>query len=152
MATKPEIEGRRARVLQMRAASFSISQIADQLRVSAQTVRSDLKAALEAEGEERREELSGTVDLELARLDSWTRAVETVLRQAVADGEPAVVLAASDRLVRISKRRSSLLGHEREGQVPGEPGNPLTLIRGGLDKRREAEFGSKNAARRKRSL
>ena len=119
------VAARRARVLQMRAAGMTFSQIAEaeQLATPAAAVM-DVKRALTA----RREQLAALVDvhltLELERMDSAERAAQTVLRAAATANPPdhETALKAVDRLVRISARRAGLLGLDvRADAVKPEP-------------------------------
>jgi hypothetical protein len=133
-----EVAARRARALSLRAAGLTYQAIADELgHRSAQAACVDVSRALDA----RKGLLGGQADLfvtlELERLDSLERAVQTVLRQASADGDRSMVLRAADRLVRVSERRAKLLGLDAGGgdsEVPEV--NPLDELRA----RRERRF------------
>lgn len=151
MATKEEVALRRQRALQLRASGFKVPAIARQLKCSTTTVKHDLNVALAAAGQDRADLGNGvaTVNLEIEHLDGLTQALETVFRQAVAEGNHDAAMKASDRLLRISKRRSSLLGHERSDAKPGSAeASRLSGVKDELSARRGG-FGSKQAARRR---
>lgn len=133
-----EVAARRQRALQLRAAGFTYQAISAELGYrhpgnAAQDVTralTDRKAALDGQRD------LFTV-LELERLDALERAVQTVMRQASAEGEKSLVLRAADRLVRVSERRAKLLGLDA-GPAQGEvvEVSPLDELRA----RRERKF------------
>ena len=75
----------------------------------------DVKHDLDAVLNERRENASELISLELNRLDDMTASIYSMLEES--DGEdgvePKIKLAAIDRLLKISERRSKLMGLDR---------------------------------------
>lgn len=112
-----DVASRRQRVLQLREAGLSYQTIADELGLrNAHAAVDDVYQALEQQRAELSHRADLHVTLELSRLDSHERAAQTVLRQAAEAKDQATVLKAIDRLVRVSARRSRLLGLETEGR------------------------------------
>jgi hypothetical protein len=142
-----EVAARRARVLQLRESGLTFQQIADAEGLATrQAAIMDVTRALRA----RREELGGLTDLhatlELGRLDTLERQVQQVARTA-AGHDPDLVLRAVDRLVRISARRSALLGIDADSvaaaQPPAErPASVRDELRAQRAKRRRAAHGT----------
>jgi hypothetical protein len=114
---RQRVAERRIRVLTLLAAGFRHDQISDQLTKDGyegigtpELVAQDARRALEDLRMLRDHHMEFIVDLELERLGSIQRTVESVLRTAQANqDEPTLVLSASAQLLRISKRRSTLL-------------------------------------------
>jgi Arc/MetJ family transcription regulator len=101
----------------LREAGLSCQAIADELGLrNAHAAADDVYQALELHRSEMSRLADLHVTLELGRLDSHERAAQTVLRTAATSGDQATVLKAIDRLVRVSARRSKLLGLETEGK------------------------------------
>jgi hypothetical protein len=133
-----EVAARRARALSLRAAGLTYQAISDELGYPGKgAAAQDVTRALR----DRQGLLTGQVavfvTLELERLDGLERAVQTVLRQASAEGEKSLVLRASDRLLRIAERRAALLGLDATGKGKDEAQvSPLDELRA----RRERKF------------
>lgn len=111
------VAARRARVLAMKAAGVSYTQIAASIRDEFElpnyyrdSAAKDLARALE-DARDSLSELAGLhLTLELERLDGYTRTAETIMRQALGAGDRWGALRALDRLVTFGARRDALLG------------------------------------------
>jgi hypothetical protein len=141
---------RRARVLQLRAAGATFQQIADaEGLATASAAVMDVRRALDATGAALAVLAEQHVTLELERLDSAERAAQNVLRGAAQQGanhDPDLVLRSIDRLVRISARRSSLLGldaspERHHGPPPQAQSRRDELARKRRDRRTAAAAG-----------
>ena len=111
---------RARQALTLRIAGATYRDIAIQLGVSEKTAYYDvqdelgrLDAVIKAKAERLR-------DLEAARLDQLTRALEP----AIATGDPRAVLAA----VRLMERRAKLFGLDAPTTVTGPDGGPLAMV------------------------
>lgn len=105
-----QVAARRAKVLQLRAEGKTFEQIAAECgHKTAAAAAQDFTRALES----RKQILDGQVDLfltlEMERLDGMERRVQSSLAEAAGAGEVLLVLRCTDRLLRISEHRSSLL-------------------------------------------
>jgi hypothetical protein len=127
---------RREHALRLRISGLTYEAIARQLRSndfprydSAAAFR-DVKQALA----ERQVALDGEADrfivIEAARLDNWTRLLETRLVLAQQSNDEHVIGMSVDRLLRISQRRGKLLGLDQD--VTNKP-----AAEDELDKRRQ---------------
>jgi hypothetical protein len=137
-ADRDRVAARRSRALQLRAAGLTWQAIADELGYrAAGHAAQDVARALAARKNLLDNQAALFVTLELERLDSLERAVQTVMRQASAEGDRSMVLRAADRLVRVSERRAKLLGLDAGGGEQEVPEvNPLDELRA----RRERRF------------
>jgi hypothetical protein len=115
-----DVAARRAKALAMRAAGATFQQIADTVPGyrTAGAACQDITRALRARAAEQLAAGPDTwVTLELERLDTIDRAANVVMNRADAAGDPVLVLRAADRIMRISDRRTLLLG-----MAPGAAG------------------------------
>ena len=97
---------RDARAARLRGLGYTYAQIAEQMGLRSQSSAHD--AVRRALRETVRESAADLVAVEQERLDTlWSRVMPIVLDQNV---DPEVRLKAVDRAVRISERRSRLLG------------------------------------------
>lgn len=120
----------RTRLVSLRVAGFTWASIADQVGgLSAEDAERETRAALS----ERAAKLPPReleVELELQRLDELTRTAQLVMRSASSTGDWPAVLAANNQLLRISARRSRMLGLDGlEPEEPEQPEDELSLIR-----------------------
>ena len=126
MTGRAEVAERRAKALQLRAAGLTYQAIADQLGYTSRRVAAqDVTRALQDRQGLLDTQATLFVSLELERLDSLERAVQTVMRQASADGERSIVLRAADRLLRIAERRAALLGLDAGGKAKDDTGGSI---------------------------
>ena len=126
MTGRAEVAERRAKALQLRAAGLTYQAIADQLGYTSRRVAAqDVTRALQDRQGLLDTQATLFVPLELERLDSLERAVQTVMRQASADGERSIVLRAADRLLRIAERRAALLGLDAGGKAKDDTGGSI---------------------------
>jgi hypothetical protein len=130
---------RREKCVKLRAIGASYSMIGAQLGISAQRAHRCVTEALNAQAARQSSTTEQYRDVELERLDMAQRKVMAVLERShvyvsggkiVYDGkiqliDDAPVLAAVDRLVRISERRAHLLGLDAAMKVAGPEGEPL---------------------------
>lgn len=138
-----EVAARRERVLMMRAAGMTCQQICDQEPTlkTASNVAQDAARALAARVRERKAE-GNPVALELERLAIVERAATTLMRNAATgpNASPKLVLASIDRLVKISTRRSLLLGLSHAGPSAGQgAGDEFDEVAAQRRKRRAAQ-------------
>lgn len=135
-----QIEERRERVLVLAAAGYTPAQIADQIPSlpNANRAAEELRRALQARTSQRRSlGAAGSIDLELARLDTLQRTAEGVLRRAAANDEhQKLTLGAVDTLLRVSKRRTALTAIEGTDPPRQEQGDYLDE----LQRRRERKL------------
>jgi hypothetical protein len=100
-------------MLALRVAGASYQQIATAVSVPVTAVGKDLARALEDQRKASQAEEPLRPTLELERLTIMERACMAVLQNAsAADADPALALAATDRLLRISERRASVVQPE----------------------------------------
>lgn len=117
-SNKIERERRRIRALQLRGRALSYRDIGDELGVSHETARQDVKRALSELVEQRFDEAEQFRALEMHRLEMAMRAIEDKVR----DGE----LKAVDRWVKLSESLRDLLGldapkrREVQAQLSGD--------------------------------
>jgi hypothetical protein len=78
-------------------------------------------------------------DLELQRLEALTTAAQHVLADASDEGDRPLILAAVDRLLKVSQRRAAMLGLDGAKKDDGKPAvvSPLEAARA----RRDAKSG-----------
>lgn len=136
-----EVAERRARALQLRAAGMHYQAIASELGYRTRgAAAQDVTRALKDRQGLLDTQTALFATLELERLDSLERAVQTVMRQASAAGEPSLVLRAADRLLRIAERRAALLGLDADGKGKDEPEpvSPLDELRSRRERNRAA--------------
>lgn len=142
MATVKE---RRDRILQLRAAGMTLSAIAEvelteglvTSKRSIAAISGDIKRALRERGEANSATRDDLVTLELERLDLAHRAAETALRSAQGGrcgacgrgGDPAQVMAAIDRILRVGERRSRLQGLDAKAAPEEQKISPLERSR-----------------------
>lgn len=100
---------RRLRVFDMRLLGATLRQIGDKLGVSHETVRTDLRKALDELTELEREKADNLRTLDLARIDTAIRA----LAPKVMEGD----LQTVDRWLKLLERRSKLLGLDAPQQL-----------------------------------
>lgn len=125
---------RRYRALRLRAQGASYEDIAKALGLaSARAAAMDVLRALDDRQELLDRESARFIALEMERLETMSLSVERVIVRATNAQDDALILAANDRLLRISQRRARLLGLDRE--VTGKP-QPQTDM-DELRKRRE---------------
>ena len=134
------MDERRARVVQLREAGLSYQAIADELGLSsAHHAVVDASRALAGQRVELSEDGVLKFVLEASRLDALERGAQSVLRQAAATGDHLTVLKAIDRLLRISARRSKLLG--LDGLLAGPAGPSADeLVRKRRERRKTAGY------------
>lgn len=98
---------RRSKAIALRVAGKNFREIAKELGVSLAVAHHDVRTILEDVGEEVSEAREEAVKVEIERLDHWLSIVTDVLES---QAEPETTLKAVDRAVKISERRSKLLG------------------------------------------
>jgi DNA-binding CsgD family transcriptional regulator len=121
----PAVAARRTQVLALRIEQRPYTQIAAQLGITESTAKNDYARALADLKAEQASQAHAARDLELAKLAVAEQAAWEVLRRPHitvqhgrvvldAEGEPvpddAPVLAAVDRILKVSERRARLLG------------------------------------------
>lgn len=153
------VADRHRRLLDMLATGATVEQVAalDATQPGAEwvahyggspgRVAQDARRALERRASYDAETASRYVLLEMARLDAADRRVNAVLVQAARAGNSAVVLHAVDRVVRLSKRRSELLGLNARAETRNPAGpSPASSAGDDLAKRRAARRASARLA------
>jgi hypothetical protein len=116
----PQIVQRRAMVLDLRAQGYSFAHIAGKLGLaSPQAAAIDVTRALESARDALAEQAGVFAVLEGVRLDGLEVAAQEILASAQAADDDELALKAVDRCVRISERRSRLLGLDVKGKRPG---------------------------------
>lgn len=146
---------RDARALELRRAGMSYTAVAKELGVAYSSAYEMVHRALR---DQAREGLEEARQIELERLDRAQRAVEQVLAtrhilvqqgNVIKDprtGQPmlddAPILSAVDRVVKLSKRRSELLGLDAPTRVEQE----VTVTDGGVDAEIRALVAAMGAA------
>jgi len=114
----PAVAARRLRELEMRAAGLTYAQIAEaEGHKTAAAAVQDVTRALADRKAWLDEQASLFVALEIERLDSMQRRVETVIAAAVKTGDHLTVLRGVNSLVRVSGRRGRLLGLDVPSQL-----------------------------------
>ena len=140
-AQQAEVAARRARVLVLKASGKTWEEVAQAVGLpSAQAAIMDGKRALK----DRRAQLAEVADyfvaLEIERLDMREAAVQAVLDDAQQLGDGLMVLRAVDRSIRLSYRRSQLLGFGTAGRGAADRGQGSADV---VD-----EIGARRARRR----
>jgi DNA-binding CsgD family transcriptional regulator len=137
-AEKAAIAERRSRVLQLRSQGLSLQQICDAERrraeaagepapyPNARRVGGDLSRAQAEIKKLLAFESANREILDLERLDSMVRAVNVVMQNAQAGGQPELVLAAADRLMRLQKQRAIVA----EGAMPAATQDRVETLAG----------------------
>ena len=115
MTDRAEVAARRERVLALRRAGLSYSQIGRQTNQSAKAAAKDARRALEAQ-----EALLATADkpyltvLEQERCDNLESHLQAVLQNAAAAGDHGIVIRAAGRLLELQRLRLVLAGIQVE--------------------------------------
>jgi hypothetical protein len=141
-----EVTARRSRVLQLRAAGLSYQEIARQTghKTAAAAAQDATRALRDRQAVGEPAGLFGTLELE--RIDSLERAMQTVLRTAAGKGDHETVLKSVDRLTRLSERRSRLLGdgggNAGGGHSDETPGRYTASKPGPVEQRVRADIGA----------
>jgi len=111
-----DVAERRARAVQMRQAGLSYAAIAKALKLpSAAAAAMDVARSLAVLADLREPEQPLTAELERAKLDAMERNLQAILQNAAGGGDarladPQLVLACTDRLIRIMELRALLPG------------------------------------------
>lgn len=109
--TRQQVAERRQQVMELRAAGMPFADIARRLgHKTASAAVQDLTRAMADARATLSEQLPAYITLELARLDLVDRTCQVTMGQAVQAGDWETVLRAAGTLVRLSQRRSELLG------------------------------------------
>lgn len=122
---------RRSKVLRLRASGLSYEAIAQQVGLpSANAAIKDASRALDDRQALLDREAARFIVLEMERLETLQRSMETLLRTAAMQQNQALVLAAVDRLLRISQRRARMLGLDADyGPRKPKPKTQLDELR-----------------------
>jgi predicted transcriptional regulator len=116
---------RAGEALRLRCKGKTYNQIAKVLGVSSGSVYNYISTALRELREQTAETAEELRELELSKYDAWQQAAEQVLEQ----GDETAQLHAIDRLLRVSERRSKLLGLDAPAkqEISGSLGLPMEL-------------------------
>jgi hypothetical protein len=117
----PAVAERRDKVLALRARGLSFALIAEQVGLpNAAAAGQDLYRALEAAAKLNDEAAAMEPTLKLERLARMEQACQFVLASASSAGDHAMVLAATDRLLKISEQRTAVRQYKPPGELARE--------------------------------